>query len=201
MVAAGSPAQGTIAVVRSHWRVMWTTGTATLLVATVRAGRMALPPMWAIDRLGLDAAEMSVIFGLSGLAEVLLAYPGGMAMDRFGRAPASVFSMTLIGAAFIVLPFLPHTTASLIIVGLAHRHRERAEFRRCVDARRGCRTARCAGAVPQRVPSLAGIGNDGRARVDRDHRWPALSRFGSGFYRWCRVTRRGCDRPVDAKES
>ena len=49
----------------------------------------AVVPLWA-DHIGLDAALVAVIFGISSAMDMVLFYPAGSASDRFGRKPVLV---------------------------------------------------------------------------------------------------------------
>jgi MFS family permease len=73
-------------------------------------------PLWA-EHLGLDAQTTSVIFGLSGAVDMLLFYPAGSVMDRFGRKWVAVPSMLVLGLAHLFLP-LTHSVSTLTAVAL-----------------------------------------------------------------------------------
>jgi MFS family permease len=103
-------------VVREHLPVLRTLGVGALLVSAVRASRQVVIPLWA-QHLGLDPATTSVIFGLSGAIDMLLFYPAGSVMDRFGRAWVAVPSMAVLGLAHLLLP-LTHGIEALTAVAL-----------------------------------------------------------------------------------
>lgn len=103
-------------VVREHFPVLRTLGVGALLVSAVRASRQVVIPLWA-QHLGLDPATTSVIFGLSGAIDMLLFYPAGSVMDRFGRAWVAVPSMAVLGLAHGLLP-LTHGIGTLTGVAL-----------------------------------------------------------------------------------
>jgi MFS family permease len=75
------PAPSLASVVRRHLPVLRTLGLAALLVMAVRQGRQAVLPLWC-DHIGLDVAQTSLIFGISGAVDMLLFYPAGSLMDR-----------------------------------------------------------------------------------------------------------------------
>lgn len=90
-------------VVRCHLPVLRTLG-VVLVVGAVRASRQVVIPLWG-DRLGLDPAVTSVIFGISGAVDMLLFYPAGWAMDHFGRSSWVVLpSLLLLGLSHVLLP-------------------------------------------------------------------------------------------------
>ena len=90
-------------VVRSHGRVLRTLGIGTLLLGAVRAGRLAVIPLWG-EQIGLSAATIALIFGLSGGVDMLLFYPAGKVMDRYGRVWVAVPCMLLMGIGVLMVP-------------------------------------------------------------------------------------------------
>ena len=92
-----------ISVLRTHRRVLTTLGIGVLAVASARAARNAIVPLWA-EAIGLDATSTSIVFGLSGAADMLLFYPAGWAMDRFGRVHVAVPSMLVLGLGMLLVP-------------------------------------------------------------------------------------------------
>ena len=51
-----------------------TLGVGILLLSALRASRQVVIPLWA-DHLGMDPAQASVIYGLSGAIDMLVFYP------------------------------------------------------------------------------------------------------------------------------
>jgi MFS family permease len=116
--AGATRAQTTIrAVATSHARIFLTIGVGALLVSAVRASRQAVLPLWA-DHIGLDAATVSLIYGLAGGIDMLVFYPAGKVMDKKGRAWVALPSMLIMGAALLCLP-LAHNAATLLVAALA----------------------------------------------------------------------------------
>jgi len=112
--AAGEPHRSVASVLYEHRRVLLTLGTGILILSAARSTRSALVPLWA-DSHGIDAATTSVIFGVSAGLELLLFYPGGAIMDRFGRAYVAAPSLIILGAGFLLLP-LTATPAAIAAV-------------------------------------------------------------------------------------
>jgi MFS family permease len=71
--------------------------------------------LWA-DSQGIDAATTSVIFGISAGVDLLLFYPGGAIMDRFGRVYVAAPTMIILGIGFLLLPL---TSTPLAIAAVA----------------------------------------------------------------------------------
>jgi MFS family permease len=103
-------------VVERHHRVFLTLGMAVLLVASVRATRQTVLPLWA-DQLGQSPSTTSIVFGLAGLVDTLTFYPSGQIMDRAGRLWIAVPSMLVLGLTQAALP-LTHGLASLAVVAM-----------------------------------------------------------------------------------
>ena len=105
---------GLVDVVRKHRSVLLTVGTAASFVGVVRAARLAVIPLWG-ETLGLSPSTTAVIFGLSSAVDMLLFYPAGKIMDRFGRIWVAVPAMLLMGLGLIAVPF----TSGLVSFSLA----------------------------------------------------------------------------------
>lgn len=115
--SAGVTARDTLRVLREQMPVLRTLGFGVLLVNATRAARQSVIPIWATHQ-GLDPATASLLFGVSGAADMLLFYPAGVAMDRWGRRWISAAAMIILAGSFIVLP-LATDAASIALVALA----------------------------------------------------------------------------------
>lgn len=91
-------------------------GVGAMFIASARSCRTALVPLWA-EAIGLDAARTSLVFGIAGAVDMLLFYPAGGVMDRFGRMWVAVPSMLVLGVGMFLLP-LTHTFAALTAVAV-----------------------------------------------------------------------------------
>ena len=105
---------GVLSVLAKHRRILLTLGTGVLVLSAARATRQAIVPLWA-EAQGIDAATTSVIFGISAGVDMLLFYPGGAIMDRYGRAAVAVPAMITLGVGFVLLP-LTHTALTVGLV-------------------------------------------------------------------------------------
>lgn len=115
---APEPAQGTPAepttmrvVLRRHRRALATLGVGVLLICAARMARPSLLPLWAESQ-HLDASTISLLFGFASGLELVMVYPGGAIMDRFGRAFVAIPAITAIGVGFAVLP-LTHSAVTI----------------------------------------------------------------------------------------
>jgi MFS family permease len=104
-------------MVRAHRRLFLTLGLATLLVGAVRGARQTVLPLWG-EYLGLDPEVISLVFGISGALDIVLFYPAGKVMDRFGRLWIAIPSMLVMGVAMVMLPLTESVTAMSLVAGL-----------------------------------------------------------------------------------
>ncbi|MBA2390582.1 MAG: MFS transporter [Geodermatophilaceae bacterium] len=102
---------GIATVIRRHGPVLRTLGIGVMLVGLVRASRLAVIPLWAAS-IGLSSTTTALIFGLSSAVDMLLFYPAGKVMDRFGRVWVAVPCMLLMGLGLVAVPF---TTGALTL--------------------------------------------------------------------------------------
>lgn len=96
----------------AHRRTYATLGLGTLVIGAARSARIVLVPLWAAH-VGLSASATAVIFGVTGGVEMLLFYPAGSVMDRFGRFWVAVPCVVLLGVGALLLP-LTHTAYTVL---------------------------------------------------------------------------------------
>jgi MFS family permease len=101
-VAAAEAHRPVLSVLAEHRQVLFTLGTGVLLISAARSTRQSIVPLWA-DSQGIDAATISLIYGISAGVDMLLFYPGGAIMDRFGRVFVAVPAMLVLGLGFLLL--------------------------------------------------------------------------------------------------
>ncbi|HEX3723182.1 MAG TPA: MFS transporter [Nitrolancea sp.] len=110
-----------LAVVRevtSHnRRDVFAAGTANVFGQMIRSGRQIAIPLFAAYAIGLDAAHIGIVVGVSALVDVSLFVPAGYVMDRFGRKAAAVPSFSVLALGMALVP-LTHSYLQLLAVGL-----------------------------------------------------------------------------------
>jgi MFS family permease len=116
------PRRSVVEVLGEHRQILVTLGVGVLLIAAARACRLALVPLFA-ESIGLDAATTSLVVGIAGAVDMLLFYPAGQVMDRFGRMWVALPSMLVLGVGMTLLP-LAHDartlTAVTVVLGLGN---------------------------------------------------------------------------------
>lgn len=103
-------------VIRSNLRTLGTAGFVAVAVQILRSTRQVIIPLWG-DHIGLNASQISLIFGVSAGIEMVLFYPIGMVMDRKGRKWAALPCLIVFGTGMTLIP-LTDTFTRLLIVGL-----------------------------------------------------------------------------------
>ncbi len=104
-------------VLREHRHTFLTLGSGVFAIAVARAARDSLLPLWA-DQIGIGAAQTSIVFGIAGGIEMLLFYPAGMVMDRFGRVWVAVPTVLLLGAGMAGLPLVSSVGGLAAVAGV-----------------------------------------------------------------------------------
>lgn len=108
------PAPTVRSVLRSHARVFRTVGVGVLLIASVRATRQAVIPLWA-QHIGLDPTQTALIYGLSGAIDMLIFYPAGKVMDLWGRRWVAVPCMLMMALGLALMPLTGGATQLLLV--------------------------------------------------------------------------------------
>ena len=103
-------------VLSEHRRVFATAGLVSIAIQIVRASKDAMIPLWG-NHIGLTAGQIALIFGLTYAADMILFYPTGVVMDRFGRKWAGVPCLVMVSVGLIVIPFTRDFVA-LLLAGL-----------------------------------------------------------------------------------
>jgi MFS family permease len=106
-----------VSVLLEHRRILLTLGFGILIISAARATRQSIVPLWA-QSIGLSAATTSVIFGIAAGVDMLLFYPGGAIMDRFGRVYVAVPSMIVLGLGLCLLPLTSGATSVGLVAAL-----------------------------------------------------------------------------------
>lgn len=107
------PRRSVWSVLVEHRTALATLGTGVLFIAAARGSRTTLLPLWS-EAAGLSASDTSLVFGIAGAVDMLLFYPAGAVMDRFGRVWVAVPTVVVLGVGLAALPL----TSSMLTVTL-----------------------------------------------------------------------------------
>ena len=115
-----APRKSLVAVARGNGRVLLTLGVAASLISSARGLRPVLVPLWALS-VGVRPEVVSLLFGLTVAVELLLFYPAGSVMDRWGRFWVAVPCAGLMGLAMLVFAVVPSAAglvAAAVLLGV-----------------------------------------------------------------------------------
>ncbi len=104
------------AVVVGHRHTFLTAGLATVAIQVLRRSREAAIPLWG-DAIGLSPSQIGFILSGSILIEVILFYPAGIVMDRWGRKWTGVPCLVFMALGLMLFP-LTHSMTGLMLAGM-----------------------------------------------------------------------------------
>jgi len=97
----------------AHRHTFLTVGLGVLVIGLARTARTAVVPLWA-QHIGMSASDVALLFSLTFGLEMLLFFPAGWIMDRFGRVWVAVPVAVGLGGALLALPLA--TTPAWVVV-------------------------------------------------------------------------------------
>jgi len=97
---AGGHLVGTVV---EHRRIFLSAGLAVVALQMVRQCRDVFLPLWG-DSIGLDVAQIGLVYGASSFIDAGMFYPVGHVMDRWGRKWAGVPSLLTLSLGLLILP-------------------------------------------------------------------------------------------------
>jgi len=103
-------------ILRDHRHVFLTAGLAATSLQALRQARNVLLPLWA-DSIGLSVQTTAVLFGVSLGVELVMVYPGGSVMDRWGRKAVAIPCLVIMSIGLAIMP-LTHGTLTLALVAM-----------------------------------------------------------------------------------
>ena len=92
-----------VATVVEHRGIFLSAGCAVIALQILRQGRQVFLPLWG-HTIGLDIAQIGLIYGISSFLDACLFYPVGHIMDRWGRKWVSVPSLLTLALGLLLLP-------------------------------------------------------------------------------------------------
>lgn len=101
----GSMLSGMKAMLKLQWRSFCTAGPGLLFIQFIRSGPPVIIPLYAANLLGLDVGSIGIIMSISSTLDMLLFYPTGILMDRWGRKIAIVSSCVIQAVGLALVPF------------------------------------------------------------------------------------------------
>jgi MFS family permease len=114
--AAVQPVTPVVQVLRENLGVFSTAGVAIVALQVMRFARQVVLPLWGVQ-IGIDVAAIGSLFSIMYGMELLLFYPAGHIMDRFGRKATGVPAMVILAASLLLTP-LVHSYGVFVLVVL-----------------------------------------------------------------------------------
>jgi MFS family permease len=105
-------------VAKDQSRILTTVGAGQLFAQMVRTGRDVLIPLFGSDVLALDVAQIGWISTFASAIDMMLFYPVGMIMDRWGRKFAIVPSFLVQGVGLAIIPLTGGFISLAAVAGL-----------------------------------------------------------------------------------
>ena len=105
----------TVSSVLLEHQDLLTVGTGILAIAAAREADVAAAAVGREHR--VERHRHLLVFGIAGALDMLLFYPAGAVMDRFGRAWIAVPTVVVLGLGMMALP-LTHSMLTLTVVAL-----------------------------------------------------------------------------------
>jgi MFS family permease len=103
---------------KNQYRILTTVGLGQLFAQMVRTGRDVLIPLYGADVLGLDVSQIGWVSSFASAIDMLLFYPVGMIMDRWGRKYAIVPSFLIQGIGLALIPLTGGFIGLAAVAGL-----------------------------------------------------------------------------------
>lgn len=103
-------------IVREHRVTFATAGMSTMGLAVLRSSRQLLIPLWGAV-VGLNEAQIGVVFMITSGVEIAMSYPAGYLLDHKGHKAAALPCFALLALSIALLP-LARGMASLTAIAL-----------------------------------------------------------------------------------
>jgi MFS family permease len=109
---------GLILTLRAHRRILAVAGAGQVFALVIRTGTGVIIPLYAAEVLGLEVGQIGLIVSLASAMDLVLFYPAGLVMDRWGRKYAIVPSFLIQAGGMALLPFTGSPIGLLLAAGL-----------------------------------------------------------------------------------
>lgn len=95
-----------------------TAGVVTISLAVLRGGRQLLMPLWGAA-VGLNEAQIGLLFTLSAALEIIMAYPAGYLLDARGHKVTAIPCLVLLIVSLLLLPLADNGYLLAAVAALA----------------------------------------------------------------------------------
>lgn len=88
----------------SLWKPLLLLGFGIMVLATLRTAQSTLIPLWGKSGIALHDSTVALVVGSAAAMELVLFWPAGLALDKWGRMPVVVTALVSMGLGMFVLP-------------------------------------------------------------------------------------------------
>lgn len=110
------PQPSVMSVLSAHRRVLSRVGPGVMAICAIREARFGVVALWGLH-IGINPSQMATVFAIAGAVEMLVFYPGGWLMDRYGRHLVAVLVPLVTGCGLLLLPV--STTLEIVVLMVA----------------------------------------------------------------------------------
>ncbi|WP_409483308.1 MFS transporter [Arsenicicoccus dermatophilus] len=90
---------------RAARRTMVLLGAGVLILSALRTAKETLVPLWAAEGVHLPSEQVALLMAVTSSMELVLLWPSGVALDRWGRTPVVVTAMGLMSLGLCLAPW------------------------------------------------------------------------------------------------
>lgn len=101
--------------VKGNYYVLLTAGSGQFFVQMIRQAKLAIIPLFASQELGLDVQAVGFIMSIAQVFDIMLFYPAGVIMDRWGRKYAIVPSFFIQAVGMALVPLATGFSSLLLV--------------------------------------------------------------------------------------
>lgn len=110
--------RSSLALFRDYRGILLSAGLGQLFAQMIRAARFALIPLYGSNVIGLGVDAVGWLMSASSLIDMMMFYPAGLVMDRFGRKAAIVPSFAVQGLGMLLMPLSTSFLGLLAVASL-----------------------------------------------------------------------------------
>ncbi len=107
-----------LATISDQRGIFLSAGVPIMALQVLRQGRQIFLPLWG-DSIGLDVAQIGLVYGASSFIDSWMFYPVGHVMDHWGRKWTAVPCLLLLSLSLVLLPLTTEIYAFLLVALLA----------------------------------------------------------------------------------
>ncbi len=110
-------------LIRTNGRDLGAASVAQIFAQMIRQGRQFIVPLYGVQHVGLDVAQIGLIMTSAAILDVAMFFPAGIVMDKFGRKVAAVPSFAVMAIGVSLIPFadsFPALLGAAVVIGFGN---------------------------------------------------------------------------------